>query len=462
MALEGKWDVVPPQSFTSNGTTHGIITVADTTGFKVKQTAYLTKTATDPLPVQVKRVISSTKLVVGSVDNKIALWVPLDISAYTVLSGAAVGAEEQNKNNIPGDDHYRAIYESDPTCADRVLQVDKYGRAIDNVVDNNGVNRLAVDGQFHAEVDVQVDVDVDGYYDPTTNPDPDNAGSIGHERSNPTDQTKQTQRITAKRGTTDIDTVSQDVSIHDHNGNKFTDTNPLPTKESGPTKTVFIFGANSEHIAGIRQIIWDFSANYAFLASAENLDIISDNINDTFLGSGARSVRISGLDANYEEIEEVVNLNGTTTVTTTLQFLRRNRIQVEETGASGNNIGNITISGSSVQGYIASGINRDRSIIYTVPAGFTGKLKQIFASVGPSTNAAGVKYGNLDIFVAEQGKPFRLTNISYIMSNGTQSVNTSFGSTRDFPEKTDMALMFITEKEGAATSGFLEIFLEPL
>lgn len=131
MALEGKWDVVPPQSFTSNGTNHGLITVADTSGFKVKQTAYLTKTATNPLPVQVKRVISSTKLVVGSVDNKIASWVPLDISAYTVVSGAAIGAEEQNKNNIPGDDHYRAIYESDPTCADRVIFVDQYGKFYD-------------------------------------------------------------------------------------------------------------------------------------------------------------------------------------------------------------------------------------------------------------------------------------------------------------------------------------------
>ena len=109
----------------------------------------------------------------------------------------------------------------------RNILVDKYGDKIDSRRDSNGVNRLAVDGQFSAEVDVQVDVDVDGYYDPTTNPDPDNIGLIGHTRNTTPNQTHQVQRITAKKGTTDTDTISQDVSIHDHLGNQFTEDNPM-------------------------------------------------------------------------------------------------------------------------------------------------------------------------------------------------------------------------------------------
>jgi hypothetical protein len=77
-------------------------------------------------------------------------------------------------------------------------------------------------------VDVQVDVDVDGFYDITDNPDPDNVGLISHERSNPTDETHQTQRITAKRGTTNTDVVAQDVSLHDHLGNEYSVLNPMP------------------------------------------------------------------------------------------------------------------------------------------------------------------------------------------------------------------------------------------
>lgn len=128
MALERKWNTVPPQAFAANGTPQGFITLADTRGFRTKQVAYL-KSSTLPtaIPVQVKRVLSPTVLVVGRVDNKIASWQPLDISTYTVLSGAVIGAEEQNKNAVPTDDHYSAIYEGDPVVADRVIEVDQYG-----------------------------------------------------------------------------------------------------------------------------------------------------------------------------------------------------------------------------------------------------------------------------------------------------------------------------------------------
>lgn len=129
MALERKWDTVSPQAFIADGTPQGFITLADTQGFRTKQVAYL-KSTSNPIavPVQIKRVLSPTVLVVGAVDNKIASWTPFDVSAYTVASGAVIGAEEQNKNAIPRDDHYSAIYESDPVVADRVISVDQYGR----------------------------------------------------------------------------------------------------------------------------------------------------------------------------------------------------------------------------------------------------------------------------------------------------------------------------------------------
>lgn len=133
MATERKWDAVPPRAFIASGTAQGVITLADTAGFKTKQVAYLSSsTIPAPLAVQVKRVLSPTKLIVGAVDNKIASWKPLDISAYTVVTGAVIGAEEQNKNNVPTDDHYSAVYESDPTVADRVVFVDKYGNFYDD------------------------------------------------------------------------------------------------------------------------------------------------------------------------------------------------------------------------------------------------------------------------------------------------------------------------------------------
>lgn len=128
MALERKWNTVSPQLFILDASATGLITLADTIGFKVKQVAYIrSNTLPAPLAVQVKRVISRTMLIVGPVDQKIATWLPLNLSAYTVASGAVIGAEEQKKNDIPEGDHYSAIYEADPTVADRVIGVDPYG-----------------------------------------------------------------------------------------------------------------------------------------------------------------------------------------------------------------------------------------------------------------------------------------------------------------------------------------------
>lgn len=133
MATERLWAAVSPQPLAANGTALGLIIVADTAGFRTKQVAYLKSNSLPNLPVQVKKVLSPTMLVVGAVDQKISSWKPLDISGYTVADGASIGAEEQPRTALPPtDDHYQASWESDPVVADRVIFVDKYGRFYDN------------------------------------------------------------------------------------------------------------------------------------------------------------------------------------------------------------------------------------------------------------------------------------------------------------------------------------------
>ena len=56
------------------------------------------------------------------------------------------------------------------------------------------------------------------------------------------------------------------------------------------------------------------------------MDCVSASVEDAAAGSGLASIRLFGLDANYDEIEEVVALNGTTPVVTTQSFLRVHRV----------------------------------------------------------------------------------------------------------------------------------------
>lgn len=232
MAMEKRFKAVPPQVFTADGTVVGQITINDTRFFKVKQKVIVAANSLPNLDVEIKRVLDDGKtMFIGAIGKPIDDR-SIDISTYTVASAANIYANEQLRPSVPEQEVERLTYEEEPTVARRTILVDALGNKIDSHRDSNGINRLAVDGQFSAEVDVQVDVDVDGTYNPTTNPDPDNIGLIGHERSLTTGQAQQTQPITAKRGDVDTDTVSMDVSLHDQYGNAYIPTNPLPVSSS--------------------------------------------------------------------------------------------------------------------------------------------------------------------------------------------------------------------------------------
>lgn len=68
----------------------------------------------------------------------------------------------------------------------------------------------------------------DGVYDAANNTKPGNVGVITSTRAATPDDTTQVQRVTGKNGTTDTDVWALDVSLHDEDGNKFTESNPLP------------------------------------------------------------------------------------------------------------------------------------------------------------------------------------------------------------------------------------------
>ena len=134
-----------------------------------------------------------------------------------------------------------------------------------------------------------------------------------------------------------------------------------------------------------------------FLEGAEFISISSDNAADTLLGTNATSVLIQGLDSNFVAIEEIVNLSGTTDVNTTNQYIRVNKMIVNEVGNySFTNAGTITgtaaVSGT-VQIEIPIAAGQSKTTHFTVPAGLnliittfrvtmdTGKTIDIIAKI---------------------------------------------------------------------------------
>jgi hypothetical protein len=93
--------------------------------------------------------------------------------------------------------------------------------------------------------------------------------------------------------------------------------------------------------------VWTQGGIFAKLPTAQTLSIVSSSVNDIVTtGTGAQSIVVYGVDANYDEVIEVVSMNGTTPVVTANTFLGVNRMAVYLNGTGTSNAGKITATGS--------------------------------------------------------------------------------------------------------------------
>ena len=119
---------------------------------------------------------------------------------------------------------------------------------------------------------------------------------------------------------------------------------------------------------------------------------------DTFAGAGAQVIEVYGLDSNYNQISEAVQMNGAAAVALVNSYLRINSVHVEQVGANGIATGPINIRATgagAIYAQIPAGSNSSLSSMFTIPAnhygyivgwsaGATSKVTQVFlrATVG--------------------------------------------------------------------------------
>lgn len=141
------------------------------------------------------------------------------------------------------------------------------------------------------------------------------------------------------------------------------------------------FGYNDDIASSSAEVVASFGGTFTPLSTASTLDLVSSDAADTnSSGTGARSVFITGVDANREFQFEFVNLNGTSTVTTTNTWLGVNRIVVYTSGSSETNVGDITATattGGSNQAQIPAGTGVTQQLIFFNQDGHQALIKQI-------------------------------------------------------------------------------------
>lgn len=207
--------------------------------------------------------------------------------------------------------------------------------------------------------------------------------------------------------------------------------------------------------------IWDFGGLYAFPPSASIMTISSNNAADTAAGTGARTVRVGGLDANYTEISEVVTLNGTTPVNTVNQFLRCFGMTVLTAGNGGEAAGNIyqgtgaVVAGvpAVVYAYVRQGWGSSQMAAWTVPANNTAYLVE-------TTTSAIASALNQSTILSIRARPFGGVFAragSLVINGGMASLESVIP--RAFAERTDIDAVAQTTDTNVVATGLLRFLV---
>ena len=214
----------------------------------------------------------------------------------------------------------------------------------------------------------------------------------------------------------------------------------------------FKFGFNPD-VDNALETVWAEGGLYGYLSAASVLKVSSSSTDDAAAGTGARTVQLYGLDADYNEINEIVTLNGQTSVNSVNSFLRINRMVIRSAGSGEINAG-VVYAGT---GAVTSGVpdNKYATIsvgdgqtlmaLWTVPAGYTAYLFQTHVTAACTTSN---KLLTATIVARPFGEVFQVNDKFGIQIDGGD-INQIYHFPIKFDEKTDIEVRAISDAGSA-------------
>jgi len=220
------------------------------------------------------------------------------------------------------------------------------------------------------------------------------------------------------------------------------------------------FGRNPS-VGGAPETIWEQGGVYTYLTVASTVYVSGADAQDSAAGTGARTVTVQGLDANYNAIEETLTVDG---AVSTKSFLRVFRAFVATAGSLLTNKGDVLVStgasgGGTVLAKIATigtgtvyGQGQTNLALYTIPAGKTGYLTNWNVGVGNYNDAV---TANLYTREAGNGLIFRTRDVMDVPGGLHQRI---YQVPFALPEKTDIEVRAIAST-GTNMSSTFDIIL---
>ena len=204
------------------------------------------------------------------------------------------------------------------------------------------------------------------------------------------------------------------------------------------------FGFNTS-VTTSATLIWNGGSDYTYPTSAAQLGVVGTSTTDN------SQITVQGLDADYNELTNIVTLNGTTTVTTSGSYLRAYRAFVSDDNEPAGDV-TITRSGTNIA-IISADEGQTLMATYTVPAGYTAYLYQlVFGGAAELAN----KYMTIRLRAREHGGIFR-TQAKY--TTATQTFEETMVFPLVFPEKTDIEITAQSSSQTQQASAMFDLLL---
>lgn len=216
------------------------------------------------------------------------------------------------------------------------------------------------------------------------------------------------------------------------------------------------FGRNIDCDIGNSQIIWDGGGStYNWPTTACTLSVQSTSASDSSGSSGAQTVELVGLDADFVDLSETVPLNGTTTVTSACNYRRIFRMIVRSAGSDGKNEGEISACGNGGGlAYISASMNQTLMAIHTVAASTDAYLQKYYASVNVSGGATERQVADICFFARPFEEVFQVKEVISITTDNGPLIR-KYDSPVRYPEKTDLYISAcVTANNTDVSAGF--------
>lgn len=161
---------------------------------------------------------------------------------------------------------------------------------------------------------------------------------------------------------------------------------------------ITVFGYNPD-VDTSEESVWPNGGTVPHPTAASVLKVSSTDAADASpSGTGARTVRITGLNGSFNEVSETIVLNGQTAVNTVNSYLYVNGLTVTSVGSGGANAGDINVGTGTVTAgvpavlydMIAIGYNNRTTGHYCVPAGCTAFLVHGLFTAGQASGSTSI------------------------------------------------------------------------